>query len=65
MFGDVDFDPRQSYRGFASMDEQLQALGRAVRRCFACCECAQHSSESQLMTLPTNQPRSERSAIRL
>ena len=31
MFGDVDFIPSHSFRGAVPAEEQLEALGRAVR----------------------------------
>ena len=31
MFGDVDFIPSHSFRGSVPVEEQLEAMGRAVR----------------------------------
>jgi len=30
MFGDVDYDPKQAFSGAVPLEEQLEALGRAV-----------------------------------
>lgn len=34
MFGDTDYDPSQAFSGAVPLEEQLKALGRAVRVLF-------------------------------